>query len=432
MCPTPATAEPVGGGLPLPSLAGAAWLSDNNTRRVLAALAAQGHEARAVGGCVRNALLGLPVTDIDLTTPARPEAVIAAATAAGLKVFPTGIEHGTVTIVVDETPFEVTTLRRDVETFGRHATVVFTDDWAEDASRRDFTMNAIYAGGDGRVHDPLGGYADLVARRVRFIGDPQDRIREDYLRVLRFFRFHATYGEGGIDPAGLAACVVERRGLIRLSSERVRAELMKLLAARRAGEAVQSMFTHGLLVGILGVAPRIQRLKRLLTVEAALGRPADPLLRLGALAVAVAEDCSHLVGRLKLSNDERDGLVSLAPSEPQPVPGMSEAALRQFVYRHGRQAAVRRLLIAAAEARQAGEGGSSVTHWAALVASAEQWLPPVLPVGGRDAIALGLRPGPDMGRVLKAVEAWWIAEDFPADRHRVLAELQRRIAETCA
>ena len=239
-----------------PNLAGADWLTRPQTRAVLAALAAKGFAARAVGGAVRNALLGRTVGDIDIATSARPEEVIAAARAAGLAAVPTGIDHGTVTVIADQVPYEVTTLRRDVATDGRHATVAFTDDWEADARRRDFTLNALYCDAEGQVFDPLGGYPDLVAQRVRFIGDAHERIREDYLRILRFFRFTAEYAAGPPDAAGLAACVSEREGLTRLSAERVRQELLRLLVAPRAAELVRAMQDYGILALVLPAAPR--------------------------------------------------------------------------------------------------------------------------------------------------------------------------------
>ena len=245
-------ATPTTAGKP-PSLAGSDWLVRPETRAVFTALAARGFEARAVGGAVRNALLGHPVVDVDIATPARPDEVIAAAKAAGLTPVPTGIAHGTVTVVANHVPYQVTTLREDVETHGRHATVAFTGDWAADARRRDFTLNALYCNAEGRVFDPLSGYADLAARRVRFIGDARERIREDYLRILRFFRLTAEYGEGPPDADGLVACVREREGLARLSAERVREELFRLLAARRGPELVRAMFDHGLLALLLAV-----------------------------------------------------------------------------------------------------------------------------------------------------------------------------------
>lgn len=247
------------------SLAGAPWLVRPETRAVFDALARAGHEARAVGGSVRNALLGLPVNDVDIATPATPEAVTAAARAAGLAAHPTGIDHGTVTVVSGHIPHEVTTLRRDVETDGRRAVVAYSTDWAEDAARRDFTINALYADADGRVFDPRGtGLPDLDARAVRFIGDADARIREDYLRILRFFRFSACYSAGRCDEEGLAACARNRAGLTRLSAERVHAESIKIFASPAAAlmVVVGAMLRHGFLPSLYGAAPYCGRLAR--------------------------------------------------------------------------------------------------------------------------------------------------------------------------
>ncbi len=239
----------------LPDLRQAEWLRRPATVAVFAALTAKGAEARAVGGAVRNTLMGTPVKDVDIATTALPADVMRLAAEAGLHSVPTGFEHGTVTVVAQHVPYEVTTLRRDIETFGRHARVTFTTDWAEDARRRDFTMNALYCSADGVVHDPLGGYDDLSARRVRFIGDARARIREDYLRTLRFFRFLAQYGNGAApDPEGLAAAIAEKAGLAGLSGERIRAELLLLLAAPGAVEAVRAMREATLLEPVLGTA----------------------------------------------------------------------------------------------------------------------------------------------------------------------------------
>ncbi len=319
----------------LPSLAGSDWLVRPETRAVFAALAAGGFEARAVGGAVRNALLGLPVVDIDIATPARPDEIIAAAKAAGLAAVPTGIAHGTVTVIANHVPHQVTTLREDVETHGRHATVAFTDDWAADARRRDFTLNALYCSAEGEVFDPLSGYADLAARRVRFIGDARERIREDYLRILRFFRLTAEYGQGSPDAEGLTACVREREGLARLSAERVREELMRLLVARRGPELVRAMFDYGLLALVLASAPRPSLLDRLAAVEAALGLGADAILRLAALAVEVAEDADRLRDRLRLSNEEHARLSRLGMRVPRMGPTEPEQAARACLYAEG-------------------------------------------------------------------------------------------------
>ena len=288
-----------------PSLKDAEWLKRPETARVFAALEESGVETRAVGGAVRDTLLGLPVSEIDLATTARPDQVMALARTAGLKAVPTGIEHGTVTVIANGVPFEVTTLRRDVETFGRHATIAFTEDWEEDARRRDFTLNALYAGSDGAVFDPLGGYADLVAGRVRFIGDAEARIKEDYLRILRFFRFNAYYGKGPFDPEGLQAAVRLRAGLDQLSAERVAAEFRRLLVAPQAMRAVEALFDYGLLSGLLGSVPRLERFKRLIAIEEMLGLVPDAMVRLAALAVFVEEDAERLAARLRLSNAEQ-------------------------------------------------------------------------------------------------------------------------------
>jgi poly(A) polymerase len=404
-----------------PRLADAEWLVRPATKAVFAALAARGFEARAVGGAVRNALLGRPVVDIDLATAAKPEDVIAAAEAAGLAAVPTGIAHGTITVIAERTPYEVTTLREDVETHGRHATVAFTADWAADARRRDFTINALYCAADGEVFDPLGGYADLASRRVRFIGDARERIREDYLRILRFFRFTAEYGEGAPDAESLAACVAEREGLAILSAERVRQELLRLLAARRGPELVAALQGHGLATYVLPAAPRPNLLRRLAEIEAALSLAPDPMLRLGALAVEVPEDAERLRERLRLSNEEHATLARTAAGASTPGAEMSEAAARALLYRDGEEAYRQRVLIGWV---RSGEPPDS-TAWRARLALPERWQPQRLPLGGADVMALGVPAGPRVGELLRALEAWWIAGDFAADE----AALRARLAE---
>ncbi len=269
------------------SLAGAAWLSAGALPRLLGVLDGDGEEARAVGGAVRNALIGVPVEEIDVATTAVPEEVVRRVSAAGFKPVPTGIEHGTVTVVIDKHPFEVTSLRQDVETYGRHAKVAFGRDWRTDAERRDFTINALSAARDGTVYDYVGGLADLDARRVRFIGDPQKRIEEDYLRILRFFRFHAAYSEGGHpDAEGLAACIAGRDGLDQLSRERVRMEMMKLVVAPHAVPTLIAMADSGLLLRVLGSVGYLGSFENMAKVEAAAGLAPNAVRRLGALAVA--------------------------------------------------------------------------------------------------------------------------------------------------
>jgi poly(A) polymerase len=405
------------------SLAGAAWLLRPETQVVLGALASAGHDARIVGGAVRNALLGEPVTDIDIATTATPDEVTAAARAAGLGAVPTGLAHGTVTVIADGVPFEVTTLREDVETFGRHARVAFTADWAADARRRDFTINALYCDRDGNVSDPLGGLDDLAARRVRFIGDARERIREDALRILRFFRFNAQYAHDVPDPDGLAACAAERARLAHLSAERVRAELLKLLAAPGAAPAIAVMFTHGFIVDVLGRAPRIGLLERLVALDAAAQRTADPLLRLSVLAVAVDEDRDHLAARLRLSRAERDDLAIVDPRLLALV-ALDIAGQHRALYTSG-AVRWRRLAIAGAATAEAGVARAA---WDALHALADRWQVPRFPLGGRDAVALGLAPGPQIGALLADLEADWIAEDFAAGPAELQARLVARVA----
>ncbi len=399
-----------------PSLKDADWLKRPQVVRVFQALSKDGVATRAVGGAVRNSLLGLPVTDIDLATTALPQRIMALARAADLKAVPTGIEHGTVTVVADGTPFEVTTLRRDVETFGRHATVAFTEDWEEDARRRDFTLNALYADRDGTVFDPLGGYADLVAGRVRFIGKPEDRIKEDYLRILRFFRFNAYYGKGPLDPEGLAACVRLRAGLTQLSAERIAGELRRILVAPGAVRAVRALFDYGLLTDVLGGAPRMMRFERLVAVEEALGLAPDPALRLAALAVFVAEDAERLAARLKLSNAELSVLL-LGANDHERAELPDETAARRSLYRLGPCKFEARVLLAAAD-----EGAApGDRRWREALRLADRWQAPEFPVRGSDITALGEVRGPEIGAALKRLEAEWIASDFTLDRAALLA-----------
>ncbi|KAB2914848.1 MAG: CCA tRNA nucleotidyltransferase [Hyphomicrobiaceae bacterium] len=408
-----------------PRLAEASWLRRSETQAVFAALAAAGFAARAVGGAVRNSLLGRPVIDIDIATPARPDQVMAAAEAAGLAAIPTGIAHGTVTVVADHMPCEVTTLREDVETHGRHATVAFTDDWAADARRRDFTINALYCSAEGELFDPLGGYADLLTRHVRFIGEATERIREDYLRILRFFRFTAEYAAGAPDAVGLAACVRERAGLARLSAERVRQELFRLLTAVRGPDMVAVMFDHGLIVDVLGAAPRPQLLDALAALEAALGLAPDAVLRLSVLAVEVPEDAARLRERLRLSNEEHERLSRAAQPAPDLGPATPESDARAFLYAAGEAAYRECVLLAWVRA----DAGAEDDLWRRRLALPERWRPPRFPIGGADVMALGVPAGPRVGQVLRALEDWWIAGDFGADEGALRAKLEELVAK---
>jgi poly(A) polymerase len=400
----------------------APWLAGDELRAVLAALSARGHQARVVGGAVRNALLGAPITDIDVATTATPEEVEALAAAARLATVPTGRDHGTITVLAGRHAFEVTTLRRDVETFGRHAVVAFTTDWAEDAGRRDFTINALYADGDGTLHDPTGeGLADLAAGRVRFIGDAVQRIREDRLRILRFFRFTAEYAAGGPDAGGLAACAAEQRGLQDLSAERIRAELVKLLAAPGSVDAIGAMFDHGLLSPILGAAPQPALFGRAAAIEASNGLAPDPMRRLALLAVHVADDVARLALRLRLANAEQAALADTAAAWSSGAARLptDRAAAEALLYRRGRDAYLSAIVAAGARSGVA-PGDPVLARWIALPA---RWSPPAFPLSGRDVLAAGVAPGPEVGRLLGTLEDAWVAARFALTREALLAAL---------
>ena len=384
------------------------WLTASSTRAVMAALEAAGGPgcARFVGGCVRNALIGQPVADIDIATTLKPEDTDRAIRAAGLKAVPTGIAHGTVTAVAERRPFEITTLRRDVSTDGRNATVAFTDDWGEDAARRDFRLNALYADAEGRVFDPTGeGAADALAGRIIFVGEPETRIREDYLRILRFFRFHAWYGRGEPDAAALAACRAEAGGMTRLSAERVSSELMKLLSAPDPRAAMTAMAEAGVLAQILPEA----RLTPLF--DAAVAQGADPVVRLMMLLPADEAVVREAAARLRFANAVRDRLAFAAQALPDADLSQSDREARAALYRHGSQA------LADAMRRRWAEAPGQADAASHLLALAGKWVRPKLPVGGRDLEKLGLASGPETGRLLKAFERGWIADDFPTTGH---------------
>ena len=410
----------------LPSLAGAAWLTAPETRAVLDAIRQDGFDARIVGGAVRNALMGLPVKDLDIATTARPEDVIRLAEAAQLRAVPTGVAHGTVTIIAGRQPFEVTTLRRDIETFGRHARVTFTTDWAEDAARRDFTLNALYCDAAGTVHDPLGGYSDLAARRVRFIGRAEDRIREDYLRILRFFRFTAEFAAGAPDAAGLDASAALADGLAQLSGERIRAEMLRLLAAPHAVKTVSVMAAVGIVDRLIGSQCDVRLLARLASIEAALGQAPDALLRLAALAgPAVGTRHDALAGRFRLSNAEAERLARLAFPDRAFRPDTDERDARAYIYRFGDQAFRDGVLIAWTTSDAAADDPS----WQARFRLPERWAAPALPVRGADLLARGLAEGPAVGRVVRAFEDWWIRHDFPSDKLQLAKALSDLVKE---
>jgi len=363
-------------------------------------------EARFVGGCVRDALARLPIADVDLATPRRPEQVMEALQRAGLRAVPTGIDHGTVTAVSGGRGFEITTLRHDVATDGRRAVVAYTDDWRADAARRDFTINAMSMGRDGAVYDYFGGIGDLCDGRIRFVGEPAMRIAEDYLRVLRFFRFHARYGRVDPEPAELAALAAAVPHLCRLSAERVWSELKRILETPDPRGAIGLMARLGVLDAVLpeGAAPA--RFERLV----ATGAPADLLLRLAAL---LDGDADALADRLRLSAAERERLIGLHGA-PVPHPSDDDAALRRMLADAPAEVLIGRAWLA---------GGGA--EWDALRTRLAAISRPVFPLEGRDALALGFSPGPAVGEALRAVRTWWLASGCVADAAACRAELAR-------
>jgi poly(A) polymerase len=403
------------------ALGEAPWLTTGATARVLQLLNGDGEEARAVGGAVRNALMKLTVGEIDIATTAVPDEVVRRAKAAGIKSVPTGIDHGTVTLVVDGEPFEVTTLRQDTETFGRHARVSFGRDWIGDASRRDFTMNALSVGPDRVVHDYVGGLADIAARRVRFIGEADKRIDEDYLRILRFFRMHAAFGAGEIDRNGYLACIGGRAGLATLSAERVRMEMLKLLVADGAAAAIEAMADSGLLQAIVGGVTYGGTFEAMISAERALDLKPDAMRRLAALGVAVTEDAKRIATRLRLSNAEAKALDSMGHRWWR-LAGMDEARARRRLYRLGEAAYRDRLMLAWART------GGEAARWIELARLPERWGAPKFPLKAADFTARGIAEGPALGQVLALAEDAWLAADFPADATALSAIADQAIA----
>jgi poly(A) polymerase len=401
----------------------APWLKSGPAARVLELLTGDGEEARVVGGAVRNTLLKIPVGEIDIATSVLPDEVMRRASAAGIKSVPTGIEHGTVTLVVDALPLEVTTLREDTETFGRKAKVAFGRDWAVDAARRDFTINGLSVDAEGRVYDYVGGLDDIAARRVRFIGDPNKRIAEDYLRILRFFRMHAAFGSGKPDRDGYLACIAGRAGLAALSAERVRMEMLKLVVAEGAAVAVVAMADAGLLLPIFGGVTYTGPFSEMIAVERQLGLEPDPIRRLAALAVAVTEDAKRVASRLRLTNAESRALDSMGHRWWR-LQGMDEARARRRLYRLGEDFYRNRLLLAWARA------GRNVDdpRWRELATLPQRWSAPKFPLKAADFIARGMAEGPLLGRALALAEDAWLAADFPLDQPALSAIADQAVA----
>lgn len=398
----------------LPSLHGHDLLDTSGLHRLFQAIAKAGGEARIVGGAVRNALLEEQVHDIDLATTLKPEQLIAAAEDAGLKTVATGIEHGTVTVISDGSSFEVTTLRHDVETDGRKATVAFTDDWAADAARRDFTINALYCSGNGDVFDPVGGLADLQTRTVRFVGDPKARIQEDYLRILRFFRFGSQYGGDEVDGEGLAACEQLRRGLKQLSRERIGQEICKLLCGSRAGEVAGLMNEAGINRTLFGTDMDARLLSSVKDIAGPLDIAPDyPVLLAAALPLPAAKQAELL----RLSNAQSRALQDVQSAVP-PSPALRDNERKVILYQTGAETWKRAVLLAWAR-----DANAVDEDWTALFHLPDAWDIPVFPVTGSDVLATGAEPGPQVGEMLKALEDWWMAGGFTATRDELLARL---------
>jgi poly(A) polymerase len=403
------------------------WLAHGATRKVISALeAARPASARFVGGCVRNTLMKSPVEDIDIATQLTPQQASHALEAAGIRVIPTGIDHGTITAIEDGRSFEITTLRRDVETDGRRAVIAYTQDWDEDAQRRDFRLNALYAEPGGRLHDPVGGgIEDALAGRVIFIGDADERLREDYLRILRFFRFNAWYG-AGIDDAGLAACARQKEGLRKIAAERIWKEFRQLLAAPDPGLALTAMFASGVAGAILPPTDKtraLTRLRGLVQAETTSGEAPEPLRRLLALLAVAPETIEAIeafIAGARLSNSEARRLRDWAHREDTPKPTAQEQSWRAVRYRLGEEVFLDALLLDAAQ------GSWPDDRLVRACQLARNWQAPAFPVGGNDLLSLGFC-GPQVGEVLSRLKARWIASDFQAGREE-LVELARQLA----
>ncbi len=417
-------------------LSGASWLQAPDTQKIMQML---GHDnVRVVGGCVRDALRGVPVTDIDMATRHLPDAVRDNLTSAGFKVIPTGIEHGTVTVVATERNFEITTLREDVETDGRHAKVSFGQDWQADAERRDFTVNALYADSDGVVYDPLeesgtSGLVDLDAGIVRFIGDPDARIAEDYLRVLRFFRFSAQLQPDAPDEKSLEACAraaSQKEGLSSLSGERLAQELFKLLAQTSAPQALKLMHKAELLPFIFPFAPamdiQIMRLANLIDIQETQFFEADPSLRLAALCPDSKAVIEQLSEKLRFSKKQTNRLKGALDKSCHPVCYISAREMRRALYVSGREGFVDRCFLMWAM----DEKTNNAVQWRALIAMATSWEKPDFPLTGDMMKTAGVPEGPEMGRVSEEVERWWIDSDFTDDTFSIIERLKAVVQAT--
>jgi poly(A) polymerase len=411
------------------------WMTAPETITLFKALQAAGKEARFVGGCVRNAVFGLPVKDIDIATAEPPERVLELLQEAGIRTIPTGIEHGTITAVIGERHFEVTTLRVDVESHGRHATVAFTDDWMADARRRDFTINTLSCTLAGDIYDPLTGLDDLGQRWVRFVGLAQERIEEDVLRLLRYFRFQAIFGAATRDRDAIAACRLLAPRLKELSAERVRSEMFRILEAPNPADTLGLMKGERILEHVLPEAVNFGRLRMITWLETtAINMASVKPDNLRRLAATLADDgAGHdaLAARLRLSNSQAVRLSMMTSGDDQPTPENNEQQHRQALYRLGADDYRDLVLLgwAAEMSIQPRSNPERTDDWLALLDGAKTWLRPHFPVDGEDAIGLGLKQGPDIGFALGAVEQWWCDGNFKADRNKCLKHLTHIIED---
>ena len=409
------------------------WMTAPETGALFKALQAGGKESRFIGGCVRNAIFGLPVKDLDIATEEPPQRVLGLLEAANIKAIPTGIEHGTVTAVINSMHYEITTLRIDVESHGRHATVVYTDDWIADALRRDFTINTMSSTLEGDIYDPLTGMDDLGQRWVRFVGRAKERIEEDLLRLLRFFRFQATFGGNAIDRDAIAACRLLAPRLNELSAERVQSELFKVLEAPNPADTMILMNGERILEHVLPEAKNYGRLRMVSWLETRAINVAsvnpDTLRRLAAMLLEDATGHAALAERLRLSNTQRARLAVMTNWPCSPAPEMDQLERRQALYDLG-AGDFRDLALLnwaqemSVEPRHLPERSE---HWLTLIDAADTWQHPAFPIKGGDATDLRLEQGPAVGEALKKVETWWRDGDFKADRNQCIEQLKQVI-----
>lgn len=409
------------------------WMTNPETKAIFTALQAGGKEARFIGGCVRNAVFGLPVKDIDIATPEPPQRVMELLEAAGIKAIPTGIEHGTVTAVIDSHHFEVTTLRIDVENHGRHATVAFTDDWIADALRRDFTINTLSCTPEGDIYDPLTGMDDLGQRWVRFVGLAKERIEEDILRLLRFFRFQATFGGQSMDRDAIAACRLFAPRLNELSAERIQSELFRILEAPNPSDTLILMKGERILEHVLPEAENFGRLRMMSWLETTAIKVAsvkpDTLRRLAATLSSDPAGHADLAQRLRLSKRQTDRLALMTRGKFTPSPELSDKQRRLALYDFQADGFRDLVLLSWAEemAVKPRRESQRTDEWLALIDAADIWQQPVFPIKGQDALDLGLEHGPAVGKILDDVKNWWRDGVFRADREQCLEQLKKKI-----